>query len=294
MVVHKWSPKSEEEKQEEEAVPMWVHLEKVPLHMYSWEGISFFTSTVGFPVRLHPETIACTNFDVAKVFVKVDVTKALPKEITFSKDGNQFTVRYYYPGLPVRCKSCDKWGHGEAACTRKVKDMEDKEGCGIVENGVSNEEANAEVHNGKVVAGEMDIEEVVVEDRNEGGRSPLISVGKMQNEGMINKDTGDKERNAWSLVPPGKIGRPVATKNIEEVQISASKFSILSMDDKEEGEIIGDEKLQNEDGIEEEDLLDDTMVDQQVREEVKAGRRGRKPKALENPVKSIRSSRRKN
>lgn len=298
MVVQKWSPKSEEEKQEEEAVPMWVHLEKVPLHMYSWEGISFFTSTVGFPVKLHPETIACTNFDVAKVFVKVDVTKALPKEITFFKDGNQFTVRYYYPGLPVRCKNCDKWGHGEAACTRKVKDMKEKVGGGTVENGGSSEEVNDEVHNVKVVSGETDIEEVVVEDRNEGSRSALLLEEKMQNEGLVNKDTGasgGKERNAWSLVPPGKVGRlSVATKNTKEVQISASKFSILSMDDKEEGEILGDEKLQSDDGIDEGDLLEDTMVDQQVREEVKTGRRGRKPKALENPVKSIRSSRRKN
>lgn len=54
MIVSKWSPRSEEEKQEEEAIPMWVHVEKVPLHMYSWEGLSFVTSTVGFPVKLHP------------------------------------------------------------------------------------------------------------------------------------------------------------------------------------------------------------------------------------------------
>ncbi|KAL0815477.1 hypothetical protein Bca101_071921 [Brassica carinata] len=166
MVVQKWSPKLEEEKQKEEAVPMWVHIEKVPLHMYSWEGISFFTSTVGFPVKLHPETIACTNFDVAKVFVKVDVTKALPKEITFSKDGNLFTVRYYYPGLPVRCTNCDKWGHGEAVCSRKVKDMKEKEGNSTVEIGGSSEEVNVEVHNVEDVSGEVDRGEVVVEGRN--------------------------------------------------------------------------------------------------------------------------------
>lgn len=83
MIVTKWSPKAEDEKQKEEAIPMWVHLEKVPLHMYSWEGISFFTSTIGHPVKLHPETIACTNLEVAKVFVKVDVSKVLPKESPF-------------------------------------------------------------------------------------------------------------------------------------------------------------------------------------------------------------------
>lgn len=80
----------------------WVHLKKVPLHMYSWEGLSFFTSTVGFPVRLHPETIVCTNLDEAKVFVNVDVSKELPKEIEFSKDGEVFQIVYHYPWLPAR------------------------------------------------------------------------------------------------------------------------------------------------------------------------------------------------
>lgn len=50
MVVSKWTPKIEEEKQEEEAIPMWVHLKNVPLHMFSWETLSFITSSVGFPV----------------------------------------------------------------------------------------------------------------------------------------------------------------------------------------------------------------------------------------------------
>lgn len=68
---------------------MWVHLEKIPLHMYSWEGLSFITSTVGFPVKPHPESIACAKLDEAKIFVKVDVSKVLPKEITFSKDGEK-------------------------------------------------------------------------------------------------------------------------------------------------------------------------------------------------------------
>lgn len=61
MIVKKWTPKTEEEKQEEEAIPMWVHLRKVPLNMFSWEALSFMTSTVRSPVHLHPETLACSN-----------------------------------------------------------------------------------------------------------------------------------------------------------------------------------------------------------------------------------------
>jgi len=121
MIVSKWSPKSEDEEEEDEAIPMWVHLEKVPLHMYSWEGLSLITSTAGTPVEPHPDTVACTNLAEAKIFVKVDVSKVLPKEITFKKEGKSFTVNFYYPWLPARCKLCEKWGHNEGVCGSKSK-----------------------------------------------------------------------------------------------------------------------------------------------------------------------------
>ena len=122
MVVNKWTPKTEEEKQEEEVIPMWVHLSKVPLHLFSWEALSFMTSTVGVPVRLHPETLSCSNFEEAKVFVNVDVTKSLPKEIDFSIGGKEFTAGFYYPWLPARCSICDKWGHNDKVCVMKKKE----------------------------------------------------------------------------------------------------------------------------------------------------------------------------
>lgn len=96
-------------------------MEKVPLNKFSWEAFSFITSTVGFPVKLHPETSSCTNLEVAKVFVKGYVSKVLPGEITFSKGGSEFTVNYYYPWLPSLCKLCEKWGHNESVCRMKEK-----------------------------------------------------------------------------------------------------------------------------------------------------------------------------
>lgn len=60
------------------------------------------------------------------MFVKVDVTKTLPKEITFSKEGKMFTVKYYYPWLPARCSFCDKWGHGKTVCAKKGKEQKNK------------------------------------------------------------------------------------------------------------------------------------------------------------------------
>ena len=54
-----------------------------------------------------------TLFEVEKLFVNVDVTKILPKSITFSKNGKEFTVEFIYPWLPSHCSLCDEWVYVE-------------------------------------------------------------------------------------------------------------------------------------------------------------------------------------
>lgn len=90
--------------------------------MFLWEALSFMTSAVGHPERLHPDTLACTSFEVAKVLVNVDVSKVLPKAINFSKNGTEFTAEFIYLWLPSRCNLCDKWGHVENVCVMNKDD----------------------------------------------------------------------------------------------------------------------------------------------------------------------------
>lgn len=120
LVVYKWSPITEESTPEA-TVPLWVHLKNVPMNMFSWEGLSFMTSAVGIPDRLHPETAACTTFEVSKVFVNADMEKDFPKAINFTIDGKVHCIEYMYPWLPSRCDKCGKWGHLEQRCGQKRK-----------------------------------------------------------------------------------------------------------------------------------------------------------------------------
>lgn len=229
MIVTKWSPKGEEDKQEEENIPMWVHVRNVPLHMYSWQGLSLITSPVGFPVRLHPETVACTNLNEAKVFVKVDVSKVLPKEINFTKNGTEFTAEFHYPWLPSRCNFCNKWGLVEKVCGMRSKERKQRE-------------RRAEEMN--------------------GGETPekVLSIVKNREEendkGTILKITAQEQSlkaNRWSIVSPSKSGKSavIPLQGTEVIPISASKFAVLS-DELEEGEVVRNEKQEVED-IEEED-----------------------------------------
>lgn len=157
------------------------------------------------------------------------------------------------------------------------------------------------------------------------GVKSLVSVDKNQKEDTEKKKkdsneedslmkekteeiTKTKERveNVWSEVSPGRIGRSQSLQNKSiEIQISASKFSVL-IDEEEEGLILEDNlKDMDEDREEEEvdnhesEFLEENFHEQLVQDNVKiGGRRGRKKgqktKAQDPiPAKSMRSSRRK-
>lgn len=294
MIVSKWSPDTEGEDQKEEAIPMWVHLENVPLHMYSWEGLSFITSTVGFPVKPHPETTACTNLNEAKIFVRVDVSKTLPKEITLSKDGKQFTVKFYYPWLPARCKVCDKWGHSEEVCGMKSKRKKSRAETGP---------PAAKTHGEKVASPGS-----VIKEKDEMQRV-VSKVGSSDNKWLASGGSGQRTENGggtsgWSMVSPAKTRRSLnlPAQKVDDIEISASKYSVLSTETTEEGEILEDDEKEHTvgdtDNIDPEELevfesdhVED--IDQQVLKEKKLGlRRGRKAKALDaNPGKNSRPRR---
>lgn len=299
MVVKKWTPKAEEETPEEEAIPMWVHLRKIPLHTFSWEALSFMTSTVGFPVRLHPETIACSNFEEAKVFVKVDVSKHLPKEIDFMMGGKEFTVEFYYPWLPSRCAQCEKWGHTETVCSMKKRDYKtgEKEAKSVVAN-----------ESGKKI--EKEVAEVQILDASPVKEDQVMGLELKAGTDSVLEDDGSatvrKEGNDWLTVSGDKVGRvQTPLRDAGEVLISASKYSVLSVDEVEEGEIAETLEVEEEESMDVEamdilegELLEDEILCQHTKEKDKAAmqkgsRRGQKTKAQEAQPKSKRSSRRK-
>ena len=337
MVVTKWTPRTEEEKQKEEAIPMWVHLQRVPLHMFSWEGLSFITSAVGSPVKLHPETLACSNFEVAKVFVNVDVSKPLSKEINFSKNGKEFKVDFHFPWLPTRCKLCNKWGHSEKVCVLKGKDKvhdspptvpmeEAKKGLetALSQNGNIGEVATPVAEDVETVVAEdvaedveldgINKEEVLAENMKTVVGEEELELNASKNGELVTKIGENEvlgETNKLLLVSSSKVGRsPVrfTQKNqTSDFQISGSKFSVLSNDEEEEGEITGDglqnlavaETLVNNDSVnaEEDNGVNTTSnhAEEKAKEtHVKGATKEKKAKSQDaNPLTmSTRSSRR--
>lgn len=117
MLVSKWTPIIEEAQPTISTMPLWVTIKHVPHSMFSWDGLGFLASATGEPKRLHPETETCQNFEEAKVFVEVDLSKELPKHFKFQIEaGKDEEVEFVYPWLPPRCSRCGRWGHVEEGC----------------------------------------------------------------------------------------------------------------------------------------------------------------------------------
>lgn len=98
-------------------------------------------------------------------------------------------------------------------------------------------------------------------------------------------DKGDKEKvdegSTWSLVSPNKVGRTQSFSiRIQTLEVSVSKFFVLSLEDKEEGEIQADQELvvENDNVLEkeandisEEDRIEEELLDQKDKAVVQKG-----------------------
>lgn len=222
MVVSEWSPVEDES--EAKLTPLWVHLTKVPMNMYSWEGLSFIASAAGIPDKLHPETIACTNFAVAKVCVKADLSKKLPSKMTFKIQGVDTMVEFAYPWLPSKCSFCEKWGHSEKVCSlNKMRKDENKE-----------------------------IQMQKKEVQGEGSEKLEVEESSKMEE-IVSDNMEEKEVNnePWKKVSPEKASRsPKPVLQFGQVKIATpSRFAALSISDEETDEVNEEqEEKQVEDG----------------------------------------------
>lgn len=242
VVMTKWSPVTEKEKPPAQSIPMWVHIKNVPLKMFSWQGLSFVASPLGSPVRLHPETAQCLKIDVAKIFVRVDLTKDLPTKMNFNIQGEDMLVEYSYPWLPTKCPKCDKWGHSGKACSMEKEGL--KENREELEEGEIEKERQEKHIDGKVE--EKKYEKVTEEVQKE---DDMINEGNVKNtEGKgsqrENQEVREKE---WSPVSPARTTNQKELKFGSISILTKSRFSVLTPEEDKEEDMIENEKEEQSD-----------------------------------------------
>ncbi|KAF8063888.1 hypothetical protein N665_1178s0003 [Sinapis alba] len=239
VVMAKWKPFEEDIQQEKQSVPLWVHMRNVPMNMFSWKGLSFMSSPVGVPVRLHPETAQCLDLKVAKNFVNADLTKELPRVMQFTVQGKEI-----------------KWGHSSKTC--QLKKVEESRPMEEVVVGEQTTNAVKEAHSSEEASNEQEVPiaepktanttpngvDNAIENIDKETRTPIL-VADGDGDLSVVKETGTTEEpheKGWTTVSPDKVGRSAENKRTElefgKVSILAnSRFSVLSLEE-EEGEIL--------------------------------------------------------
>lgn len=121
--VRNWEPFIEQELENIQAIPVWMTIRKVPVHVFNPTGLSYIASVVGKPLLLDGPTTAKTRMSFARVCVEINPKSVLKKEITVVFDnGYKCTVEVEYAWKPAQCLSCSTFCHSEARCPNKVKE----------------------------------------------------------------------------------------------------------------------------------------------------------------------------
>ncbi|KAF8048115.1 hypothetical protein N665_2671s0001 [Sinapis alba] len=186
-VLHRVGASCRAEEEEITVIPMWVKIKNVPHSLFSWSGLGFIASVVGFPKRIYPETDLCNNFEEAK----------------FKLQEEEVTVDFVYPWLPQKCSACGKWGHLVGKCPSKEKTILQRNSEGEQTSDecaqTQDEGVTESTQKSKSVVSQEDkmqsAQEIAKNREREVGEKSMI----------LNKDS-DNATQGWETVSPNKAG----------------------------------------------------------------------------------------
>lgn len=235
--------------------------------------MSFITSAAGVPDHLHPETLACTNLEIAKVFVMADLSKELPDKINYVIQGKDTTVQFTYLGLPPKCVKCGKWGHYETFCKEnKILDVEEKQEEDLQEKVPS-------IVVSEVMEKEKDVENIKDVTKSVQGKEVEGSEDMEKEKEIL--DSG------WKEVSMEKAGRSPKSMMNQEIIAAPSTFAALSNADEAGAELEKEDQVE----IEEAEMMvaediHQSNLEESVRGKQKDNRRGKQRLTLPRQSKT--------
>ncbi|KAG5384721.1 hypothetical protein IGI04_036191 [Brassica rapa subsp. trilocularis] len=121
MFVAPWAPDFSPDEPPLTSAIVPVEMRNVPYLLFNRESLSRIATAIGKPDCLAPETERKENFEVAKLYVRVDLTSPLPSKIISGfSNGRKVEIDVSYPWLPNKCALCNKFGHTEVKCPNRV------------------------------------------------------------------------------------------------------------------------------------------------------------------------------
>lgn len=120
LVLQIWKPDLDFDPTNMKALPVWVNLPDLRLHLWSSKIISKIASTLGKPLGCDGSTARRENLEHARVCIEIDAGHKLPESIKLKTPHDVVTQKIQYECLPLRCLQCHHFGHEEATCRAKL------------------------------------------------------------------------------------------------------------------------------------------------------------------------------
>ncbi|CAK8563193.1 unnamed protein product [Lathyrus sativus] len=112
MLLREWQPGFNLKNDMLRALPIWIKLPNLPLHLWGEKSLSKIGSAIGKPVTTDECTANKFQFSYARLLVEVDVTQALVKEIIINdRNGAKLVQPIEYEWKPKFCEQCQRFGH---------------------------------------------------------------------------------------------------------------------------------------------------------------------------------------
>ncbi|XP_056161606.1 uncharacterized protein LOC130135833 [Syzygium oleosum] len=120
MFLQKWHPHIRLERAKVTSVPIWVRLYNVPHVLWTKKGLSYVYSVLGRPLYMDSATEQKRRLSYAKVCIRMNVDSSFPRKFDIDMGkGGFFEATVHYSWLPVKCKTCNIFGHKDCRATGK-------------------------------------------------------------------------------------------------------------------------------------------------------------------------------
>ncbi|XP_038877075.1 uncharacterized protein LOC120069410 [Benincasa hispida] len=116
ILLRKWFPGIVSKTFVFESLPIWIHLARIPLELWTNKGLAVVVSAMGRPIHLDEATRDRKRCSYARVCVKVDGDALLPLLVTIRMRGQDFVVHVSYEWKSRKCLGCGSFRHSEGGC----------------------------------------------------------------------------------------------------------------------------------------------------------------------------------
>lgn len=111
MILQQWHPSLKLEKNQHQALPVWVKLRNFPYALWSASGISAVASPIGKPLHVDMQTEKMRMISYARVCVELKASQPLLESVDVILNGIKWTIQVEYEWRPISCLSCGTFGH---------------------------------------------------------------------------------------------------------------------------------------------------------------------------------------